>query len=94
MALTRTPIEVYYIDDREDVVTSDQRDQVVLERKFKVGFLNALEDMPMQAWRFLAWAALRRTGAVTDLGFEDWDKTVIEAAPQADEAVGPTRPGA
>jgi len=94
MALTRTTIEVYYEDGREDVTVSDQRDQVMLERKFKVGFLNALEDMPMQCWRFLAWASMRRTGKLEGVSFEDWDKTLIEAAPQQDETVDPTQPGA
>ncbi len=95
MALTRYDLEVYYEDGREDVVVSDQRDQVMLERRFKIGFFNALDDMPVQAWRFLAWAALRRTGKVTELTFEDWDKTVIEAtSPDEPEQVDPTQPGA
>lgn len=95
MALTRQTLEVYYEDGREEVVQTDQRDQVALERKYKIGFLNALDSMPMQTWRFLGWAALRRTGVLEAVPFEDWDKTIIAVEPEGpEETVDPTQPGA
>lgn len=80
MAVTRMEMTVHYEDGTSTPVVSDQRDVVVFERVQKYGFVNALEDMPITLFRFLAYQALKRTGCLVPATAtrEAWEATVIE----------------
>lgn len=93
MAATRLDLTVYYEDGTEVAVTADQRDIVVFERTEKVGFVNALEVMPITLFRFLGYQALVRTGGIpAGTAREAWEATVVAVDP-ADDDEGIADPG-
>jgi hypothetical protein len=91
MAVLRMGFLVHYEDGANVEVVTDQRDVAAMERAEKVGFPTLVDTMPIVAFRFLAWHALRRTGGIdVKVSREDWDGTVIEVEPLDDgEAPGP-----
>ena len=87
-------LEIWVEDsDTPQHTRADQRDMVVFERHYKMGVERARNDMTVTWLRFIAWAALRRTGK-TEIGFDDWDKKIISVEPVDDDPVGPTSPAA
>lgn len=91
MAATRISMTVHYEDGTDVEVAADQRDIVVFERVERHGFVKALDDMPITLFRFLAYQALKRTGALTppNATREAWEATVIDVEMPDDDEVTP-----
>ena len=70
--------------DEPVLVVADQRDMAAFELQYKVGTNVAMDSMTMRFFRYVAWAALRRTNQ-TEERFDRWDKAVISAGPPEDE---------
>lgn len=56
--------EVEYEDGVSQRVRVDQRDMVVFERAYKIGWNRSQDEMQMIALRHVAFSALQRTGAL------------------------------
>lgn len=67
---------VDYDNGTQESVRADQRDCQTWELKERIGTARAMDECPMRFFRFIGWAALRRTGR-TDLALADWDKDVV-----------------
>jgi hypothetical protein len=81
MALLRIPCRVEYEDGQTADVVVDQRDAARWEAAHPdMPFQDAMERQPNATFRYLAWTQQRRTKA-TELPYDDWADTVLEALP-------------
>ena len=81
-----------YDDGTQDTVRADQRDTVRWEMTERIGTTKALDDCPMTFFRFIGWAALKRTGK-TDLARDVWDAGVVSVdSPEDPEEPDPGQP--
>lgn len=98
MAVTRMELTVWYEDGSKQEVSADQRDIVIFEREMKYGFVKAMDDMPITAFRHIAYSAIRRTNGGTpplNLDRKAWEAIVVEVEPDAeDNSADPGQPEA
>ena len=104
--VSRLGLTVEFEDGTVCQVMADQRDIVIFEREMKVGYVNAIESMPITMFRRLAFDALRRTGLLpatvknraqfedTCIGVEpeDEDVTANPGLPEASEGNSSSSP--
>jgi hypothetical protein len=86
----RFEMAVEYEDGREEEVTSDQRDCVAFEKKFKIGTPRAMDEMTFQFFRFITWHALKRQKR-TDDTFDVWDQQVVGVEDAEADVPDPTK---
>lgn len=89
MAISRIKTTVEYEDGTTTEVTTDQRDHVACELHLRCGFPTALEEKTFQAFRFITWHALKRTGQTTDT-LQAWEAKAVgvEPVPDGDAPLG------
>lgn len=82
--------------DEPQLVRADQRDLAAFELKHKVGSRKAMDIMIMVFFRYIGWAALRRTGQIdSGLSYDEWDKTIVSVEEvEEEDQPDPTTPAA
>jgi hypothetical protein len=85
MALMKFDLDIEYEDGTTEQVRMDQRDTAIWEmQKFGCSTTVAVDERPMQFFRWNAWHALKRTNRTTDT-WEIWDAKTVEVMPVDDE---------
>lgn len=85
MALMKFDLNIEYEDGSTEQVRMDQRDTAIWElQKFGCSTMEAVDNRPMQFFRWNAWHALKRTNRTTE-SWEVWDARTVEVMPEDDE---------
>lgn len=69
-------------------VQTNNMDMVLWDRTRVKHKWPRLEDAPFLWFTFVSWSAAKRTGAISDVTYEAWEKTVLDIDAETDDDDG------